>query len=69
MTITYYEVLTEQGEPATPAQAAKYGTMAYGYKTLARAIRECPDGAYVSERHTDGLNDWGGNIVYRPLSH
>ena len=63
MTRTYYEVLGDDGKPATPRQRAAYGTAKYGYATRTAAELACPDNAMVCERHTDGSNDWAGRTV------
>jgi len=63
MTTTYYEVLGADGKPATAAQRRAYGTSAYGYRTLAAAMRYCPVDAAVYTRHSDSANDWPGEFV------
>ena len=63
MPTTYYEVIGDDGKPCTPRQRRAYGTPRYGYKSRVVAELNCPDGASVRERHTDGSNDWSGRIV------
>jgi len=61
---TYYEVIDQEtGRPAAWAQQAKLGTPAYGYKTLKMAQSYCYPGQVVRERHSEGGNDWAGEIV------
>lgn len=63
MTRTYYECINDEGKPATPRQARKYGTAQYGYASRIRAELNCPAGCSVQERHEDGSNDWSGRFV------
>ena len=63
MTITYYEILNDAMQPATPKQARLYGTPAYGYRSRIRAELACPNDCSIGERHTDGVYDWSGRIV------
>lgn len=63
MARTYYECIDDNGKPATPTQARKYGTVKYGYPTRVRAELMCPNGCSVQERHEDGSNDWSGRVV------
>ena len=62
-TRTYYEVVDADGNP-TPRQRKKLWTPKYGYQLLKTAIRNCPSGYVVRERHTDGWNDWSGRVVH-----
>lgn len=64
MTTTYYaHEDASTGESNGPR--AKYrGTPKFGYKILKTAIRWCPPNSFVVERHTDGMNDWGGRVMY-----
>jgi len=64
MVRTYYRICREDGTD-TPAQSRKLGTPAYGFSSPVRALRYCPKGGYVEERHTDGHNDWAGAIILR----
>lgn len=59
---TYYTAKTAAGQDI-PAQAKKLGTPAYGYATLAQALRYTPAGGYVEERHQTQSGDWAGRIV------
>lgn len=62
-TSTYYECLGENDQPATKRQRTKKGTAEYGYRSRVVAELNCPPGATVWERYTDGMQDWGGRIV------
>lgn len=59
---TYYTAKTAEGQDI-PAQAKKLGTPAYGYATIAQALRYTPAGGYVEERHQTQSGDWAGRIV------
>ena len=63
MTTTYYEIIDDAGEPATPRQRTLFGTPRYGYTHRLRAELACPAGCAVYERHSDGGADWGGRCV------
>ena len=62
MTITYYVPMEASGRP-TKAQRRKLGTLAYGFKSLRRALAYTPAGGYVEERHCEMGQDWGSRIV------
>lgn len=68
MTRTYYEVLNAERQPATERQRKLYGTPKYGYATLARAERACPNDCIVCVRYADATGDWSGPVVSLRLS-
>ena len=61
---TYYTAKTADDKDP-PAQAKKLGTKAYGYRTIAIALRYTPKGGYVEERHSWKDQDWSGRVVAR----
>jgi hypothetical protein len=64
MTRTYY--VHEDADTGTPTGplAKHLGTPKYGYRLMKVAIRHCPIGSVVVERHEDGCHDWSGRLVY-----
>ena len=69
MTTTYYECIDDLGMPATTRQRQLYGSPRYGYRSRIVAELNCPDGASVRERHTDGRDDWSGRVVSWRMSN
>lgn len=64
MTSTYYIHLGSSTDQPTGPRAKWVGTVRYGYSELKEAIRRCPPGSYVQERHSSGSNDWAGRIKF-----
>lgn len=68
MTSTYYVHLDSSTDKPTGPRASKHGTVGFGYSSLKEAIRRCPPGSYVQERHCTSSDDWAGRIKFvRPL--
>ena len=62
LVVTYYAPMRADGTP-TLTQQKKLGTRAFGFSTLARALRYTPSGGYVETRYNEGGSDWAGGII------
>lgn len=63
MQTEYFEVIDDDGKPATARQQRVYGKPGYGYKRRIVAELHCPNGACVRRRWAEQGNDWSDVIV------